>query len=102
MKTNVKMEVFAAMTFVVYLAMFPLIIVGFFIKAKLLTIVYSCLGLVFYSLFLIIDTMMIIGGKSMTDQKCDLDDYIVGAMMLYIDIIMIFVYLLKLLGSSKD
>ena len=102
MRTKVKMEVFGAMAFVIYLAMFPLMIIGFFIRAKVLTIVYSCLGLVLYSLFLIIDTMMIVGGKAMTGQQCDLDEYVIGAMMLYIDIIMIFVYLLKILGSAKD
>jgi FtsH-binding integral membrane protein len=43
---------------------------------------------------------MIIGGKSMNGYECDLDDYVTGAMMLYIDIIMIFVYILKLLGKD--
>ena len=100
--TKVKLEVFTAMAFVVYLAMLPLIIVGVFIRAPMLTMVYACLGLLLYSLFLIIDTMLIVGGKSMNGMECDLDDFIIGAMMLYIDIIMIFVYLLRILGSTND
>mmetsp|Transcript_21676 Transcript_21676/g.33380 ORF Transcript_21676/g.33380 Transcript_21676/m.33380 type:complete len:160 (-) Transcript_21676:38-517(-) len=101
MKTSTKLEVFSAMVWVVYLAMLPLMIIGLFIKIKFLYTIYCCLGLLFYSLFLIIDTMMIIGGKSMNGQQCDLDDYVVGAMMLYLDIIMIFVYLLQLFGDRN-
>lgn len=31
-----------------------------------------------------------------------MDEYIIGAMMLYIDIIMIFVYILRLLGAANN
>jgi len=101
MRTKVKIEVFGAMAYVVYIAMFPLILIGFVLGAQILSILYSVLGLIFYSLFLIIDTKMIVGGSNMMNRECSLDDYVVGAMMLYIDIIMIFIYLLKILGASK-
>jgi FtsH-binding integral membrane protein len=45
------------MTFVIYLAMLPLLIIGFVMHSKVLHIVYCALGLLFYSIFLIIDTM---------------------------------------------
>lgn len=57
MRTKTSIEVFYAMTFVIYLAMMPLFIIGLIIKCKVLYIVYCCLGLLFYSIFLIIDTM---------------------------------------------
>jgi len=94
MKTKTKLEVFAAMAFVLYLAVMPIMIIGLFVYSRGLYIFYCVIGLIFYSLFLIIDTMYIVGGKSMSGSKCSLDDYVVGAMMLYLDIIMIFVYLL--------
>jgi FtsH-binding integral membrane protein len=50
------MEVFSGMAMIVYFAMLPLMIIGFFMKIQILYIVYCCLGLIFYSLFLIIDT----------------------------------------------
>ena len=50
---------------------------------------------ILYCLFLIIDTQLIIGGKR---HELSIDDYVVGALILYIDIIMIFMELLKLLG----
>ena len=60
------------------------------------------MGVVLYGLFLIIDTMMIIKGDSMTGKGVGIDDYIIGAMMLYIDIIMMFVYILRLLGDKNN
>jgi FtsH-binding integral membrane protein len=96
------METFMALGAVVYFAMLPLMLIGFFVYSSYMNTVYCCLGLLLYSLFLIIDTQMIVGGKSMNGYECDLDDYVTGAMMLYLDIIMIFVYLLKLLGSKDE
>ena len=50
---------------------------------------------ILYGLFLIIDTQLIIGGKR---HELTIDDYVVGALILYIDIIMIFLELLKIFG----
>ena len=104
MKTNVPIEVFAAMSWVVCLAMLPIAIIGFFVKLPILSIVYCVLGVLLYSLYLIIDTMYICGGKSLTGNnvQCSMDDYIIGALMLYIDIVMLFVYILKLFGKARD
>lgn len=102
MRTKVKIEFFYAMTFVIYLAMLPLMIIGFIMHTKALHIVYCCLGLIFYSIFLIIDTMQIVKGKSVGGYALELDEYIIGSLMLYIDIIMIFVYILRLLGAARN
>jgi len=99
MRTKTNIEVFMAMAFVVYLAMLPLIIIGMIVGLGALYTLYCALGLLFYSLYLIIDTMMICGGKTSSGYGCSLDDYVIGAMMLYLDIIMIFIYILRLLGD---
>jgi FtsH-binding integral membrane protein len=79
----------------------PLIIMGFVIGAGALNILYCCLGLVFYSLFLIIDTMMICqNNKSAGGMDISYDDYVLCALNLYLDIIMIFIYILRLLGNK--
>lgn len=55
--------------------------------------------IVLYGLYLIYDTQLIAGkGK----HSLGYDDYIIGALMLYIDIIGIFLELLSLLGSSSN
>lgn len=94
MKTKVKMEVFQAILFVLYIAMMPLAIMGAIMRTKALHIVYCSLGLLFYSIFLIVDTMQICKGSTYGGYGIGLDEYIIGALMLYIDIVMIFVYIL--------
>lgn len=50
-----------------------------------------------YGLYLVLDTQMIAGGRS---HQISMDDYVIGALLLYIDITMIFFELLKLLGDK--
>ena len=52
---------------------------------------------IFYGLFLIIDTQLIVGGRR---YELTIDDYVIGAMILYVDIIMIFLELLRLFGGK--
>ena len=46
-----------------------------------------------YGFFLIYDTQLVAGGGQ---HKLDIDDYVIGAMLIYTDIIMLFLELLKL------
>ena len=96
--TRHAIEFFAALTFVIYLALFPLLIINvFFLHLKSLQMISLVLGLLFCSLFLIIDTMIICNTrKTVGGQSISYDDYVLGAIMLYVDILQIFVYLLRL------
>jgi len=51
-----------------------------------------------YGIFLVIDTQLIVGKKR---HGLSNDDYILGAIMLYIDIIGIFEYVLILIGGRR-
>jgi len=87
------------MAFVVYFAMFPIFIISLFMfPGHFLYVIYNVLGVLLYSLFLIIDTMMICNnGCGMSKHKSmamSMDDYVIGALMLYLDIVMLFVYIL--------
>ncbi|CDW79303.1 UNKNOWN [Stylonychia lemnae] len=62
-------------------------------------VVYCCLGLILFGLYLIIDTQMICGGKRYSVSK---EDYIYGAIILYLDILNIFLFVLQLLSSKND
>ena len=55
-------------------------------------------GLVLYGCYLVIDISRLLeeGRYGMT-----LDDYIIGAMLIYMDIILIFIKILQLLGKKK-
>lgn len=51
-----------------------------------------------YSLYLVIDTQLVISreGTGLT-----LDNYVLGAVLLYLDIIRLFIQILKVLGKRK-
>ena len=69
-------------------------LIGGFSHAMLL--VYGSLGVLIVGFYILIDLVQI-----MTPDVISYDDYILGAMMLYIDIVRMFVYILMILGSKK-
>jgi FtsH-binding integral membrane protein len=58
----------------------------------------SALLLLFYAFYLIYDTQLIVGNKK---HSIDLDDYILGALILYVDIVGMFIELLALFGDRS-
>ena len=56
-----------------------------------LRLVYCVCGVLLFVLYLVIDTQMIAGGKT---YELSQEDYILGAIILYIDIVNIFIYVL--------
>lgn len=72
-------------------------ILGFFFRNKIFRLVLSVVGVIVFGLYLIFDIQLIMGNKK---NKMSKDDYILAAMMLYIDIIQIFLYLLQILGIA--
>lgn len=52
-----------------------------------------------YSLYILIDTQLILGGKN---KELTYDNYILGSVILYADIISLFLKLLQILGKKKD
>lgn len=51
-----------------------------------------------YCVYILIDTQLIMGGKK---KELTLDNYVMGAMILYVDIIGLFLKILQLLGDKK-
>ena len=50
-------------------------------------------------ILLVIDTKMIVGGKR--SIKVSMDDYVMGSLMLYLDIMRMFLWILQLLAAKK-
>jgi FtsH-binding integral membrane protein len=71
----------------------------FFIHSEFLTVLIAVAIGAVYSLYLIIDTQLILGGRK---AELTLDNYVLGAAMLYIDIIQLFLQILKIIGSKKE
>ena len=66
-----------------------------FILSSFLHTLYCILGVLVYSIYLIYDTQLVMGKFG---QEYQIDDYILAALMIYIDIIQIFLYLLQIFG----
>ena len=62
--------------------------------------IYSALGVLIFSAYIVYDTQTIVGGKGRIEL--DIDDYVYGALMLYLDIINLFIYILSLLSMTHD
>lgn len=52
-----------------------------------------------YMIYLLIDIQLVMGGKR---NNLSLDNYVMGAMMIYMDIINLFIEILRILGKKKD
>ena len=57
--------------------------------------VYASIGAVLFSLYLIVDLWL-------TYEIYEIDDYVIAAVDIYLDIINIFIYILALLGTTDN
>ena len=96
--TDTDFTACGALFFIIAIGMLMLMLVSIFMTfvAWWHPVVATVLVIV-YGLYLVVDTQMIAGGKS---HQISMDDYVIGALLLYIDITMIFLELLRLLGDN--
>lgn len=64
-------------------------------------VIYSAVGALLFSVYLVFDTQMIIGGKHRTNQF-SVDDYVPATIALYLDIVQLFLYFLQLFGDRRE
>ncbi len=72
--------------------------IGFFFRSYFYQMFLNSIGVLLMSVYLIFDTQLVIGKNS---QLIKLDDYILGALNIYLDIINIFLKILRLFGKKK-
>ena len=82
----------------IFVSMFLVMLNMFFIRSNGLSIVIAIAFSALYAFYLIVDTQLIMGGRR---NELTLDNYILGAMLLYIDIIQLFLNLLRILGQRN-
>ena len=71
-------------------------LLSIFFRSKIFEIAISGLTIFVFGFYLIYDTQLIVGDK---ERGLSVDDYIIGALSLYIDIIRIFLEILKILNE---
>nr|XP_016929236.1 protein lifeguard 1 [Drosophila suzukii] len=74
-------------------------ILGFFFRS--VRVVYLGFGVFAYSIFIVYDLQLIIGGKLHKRQYDELD-YIIASMTLYHDVVHLFMFILRLAGWIDD
>ena len=76
---------------------------GFFLiffPSQIAVTVYAAMGAAVFSVYLVFDTQMILGGKK--EMQFTIDDYVPAAISLYVDIVSLFIYFLQLFGQRRD
>uniref|UniRef100_A0A1L8DK42 Putative n-methyl-d-aspartate receptor glutamate-binding subunit n=1 Tax=Nyssomyia neivai TaxID=330878 RepID=A0A1L8DK42_9DIPT len=94
---------FTVMGGVLFVAVIILMIFGIiaiFIPGKTMTLIYASLGALIFSVYLIYDTQLMMGGKH--KYSISPEEYIFAALNLYLDIVNIFMYILAIIGASRD
>uniref|UniRef100_A0A0B6YRD5 Uncharacterized protein n=2 Tax=Arion vulgaris TaxID=1028688 RepID=A0A0B6YRD5_9EUPU len=70
------------------------------IPSRVLSLVYASLGALIFSAYLVFDTQMMLGGKH--KYSLSPEEYIFAALNLYLDIVNLFLFILAIIGSSRD
>jgi len=71
---------------------------GFFIASPIFQVVIAVVVVILFGFYLIYDTQLIIGGGR---YELSIDDYIIGALIIYIDIIVLFLRILQILSYLR-
>ena len=100
MQTKIDFTVCNGAAFVLLLVLMLMgLVMACFPSTPALRIVYSGCGALIFSLFLLIDTQMIVGGNR--QLQISPEEYIMAVITLYLDIIQLFLHILQLLNASK-
>jgi FtsH-binding integral membrane protein len=83
-----------------FLILLIISIVAIFVRNKILSIVYASLGAFLFSCYIIFDTQLMMGGKH--KYALDPEEYIFAALNLYLDVINLFMFILNIIGSSRN
>lgn len=100
--TKTDFTICGGLMFILGMVMLLFVIFGFFTDNKMFHVIICAISVVILGIYIIYDTQLIVGGRR---ESLDIDEYIIGALMLYVDIISLFLQLLELLkglGVGND
>jgi protein lifeguard len=89
-------KILSALPYIFLAAFIGFVIFIIIMPNEYIMLIFCCVFLVIMGLFLIWDTQLIIGGRR---YQIGIDDYVLAVLLLYTDVIMIFYYLLKIIGT---
>lgn len=100
MFSKTPITIMFALLILLIFAMIPVIIIGFIMHTRTMHLIICSLMVMIYGIYLVIDTRIITGKEKHNGIAIDYDDYCIGALILYLDVIMIFMYILSLFGND--
>lgn len=80
---------------------FMFFILNWILRIELLYLVLVVAVILLVSVWIVHDTQIIVGGKHRRYQL-EVDDYIIGALIIYSDIITLFIYILQIFGGGSN
>lgn len=86
--------------FVAVIVLFLFGIFAIIFHNRILTLVYASVGALIFSFYLVYDTQLMMGGKH--KYSLSPEEYIFAALSLYLDITRIFLYILTIIGASRN
>ncbi|XP_050432745.1 protein lifeguard 1-like [Adelges cooleyi] len=100
LQTKIDFTVMGGFLMVAAIILLIVSLVAMFWPSKLMTTIIASAGALIFSVYLIYDTQLMVGG----DHKYSLspEEYIFAALNIYVDIINIFLYILTIIGASSD
>jgi hypothetical protein len=101
-QTKIDFTAIGGILFVCVIVLFIFGILAIFLRGTfpIVTLIYSCLGALLFSIYLVYDTQMMMGGNH--KYSISPEEYIFAALNLYLDIVNIFIYILSIIGQSRD
>lgn len=99
MTTKTDMTYYGGFIYMITVGLFFGGLASIFIRNEFIEIALALAGAIVYGIYLIYDTQLIMGGKR---GAMEIDDYIFGALMLYLDVIVLFLKILRLLKKLSE
>lgn len=87
--------------FVFSCSMIAACFLSMFYPSRILVIGITWASVLLSSIFLIYDIQLLVGGVHPRMNKYSMDDYIVAAMCIYLDIVVLFIKILRIIGKEK-
>ncbi|XP_008149343.1 protein lifeguard 1-like [Eptesicus fuscus] len=96
LQTKLDFTLLHGVLFVSLVVLFIYGILLLFIRSYWLHLLYAGLGTVLFSLYLVMDVQLMVGGSH--HLKLDPEEYVFAALNIYLDIINLFLFILQLIG----
>lgn len=105
MQTSIDFTVCSGMACVLLVILIIIGVVAAIFPSKTLNIIYAGAGAAIFSFYILIDTQMITGGAFFGNKRqitLSPEDYIQGALELYLDVLNLFLFILRLVSEMKQ